>query len=104
MLEEYIKKIVKETVTLTLQELSTLEQKNENIPNFLTVKQAAKYLCMSESWIYKNYRKLPYKKIGRNIRFIKFDLEHWREEQKESKQQVNKTTVSKKKSNIYRIS
>ena len=104
MLEEYIKKIVEETVILTLQKLGTLEQRNKDTPNSLTVKQAANYLGMSESWIYQNIKKLPHEKRGRSIRFIKSDLDNWREEQKESKQQVNKTTVSKKKSNIYRIS
>ena len=46
---------------------------------FLTVKQVAEMLQMSESGVYKYIRlkKIPYYKLGQNIRFSKEELEEW---------------------------
>jgi excisionase family DNA binding protein len=44
----------------------------------LSVKEAAVYLHMSESWVYQTLRKFcPARKIGRKVKFLKDDLDRY---------------------------
>ncbi len=46
-----------------------------------TVKTLAKYLEVSEKWIYERiqFKEIPYYKIGGNVRFSKIDIATWLE-------------------------
>ena len=41
----------------------------------LTLKDAAKYLNQSDSWLYRRWKEIGGKKLGGNIRFAKADIE-----------------------------
>lgn len=44
----------------------------------LSVKEAAAYLQMSESWVYQTLRKFcPARKIGGKVKFLKADLDRY---------------------------
>lgn len=49
-----------------------------------TVKSLAKYLEVSEKWIYERvqFKEVPYIKLGGNVRFSKMDIDRWIETQK----------------------
>ena len=54
---------------------------NETTPYhspLLSVEETASYLGMSERWVYQTLRKLcPARKIGRNLKFLKDDLDRF---------------------------
>lgn len=37
--------------------------------SLLTVEETAKAIGMSADWVYRNHRKLPFRKVGRALRF-----------------------------------
>jgi len=49
-----------------------------------TVKSLAKYLEVSEQWIYERvqFNEIPFIKIGKNLRFQKHDILSWLDEHK----------------------
>lgn len=107
MLDELIKSIVSETVKQTLQELGALEQRNQDVPDTMTVKQLALYLGMSEQWVYEHTKELPHEKRGRKTLFIKSEIDEWRQQQREEKEFKKHKTVSvcksKTRNGLYKV-
>lgn len=107
MLDELIKSIVAETVKQTLQELGALDQRNQNVPDTMTVKQLAQYLGMSEQWVYEKTKDIPHEKRGRKTLFIKSEIDEWRNNQREEKGLKKQKTVrlgaSKTRSGLYKV-
>lgn len=110
MLEEAIKSIVTETVKQTLQELGALQQTNHSVPETMTVKQLVEYIGMSESWVYQNTKNIPHEKRGRKTLFIKSEIDEWREQQRESKENriqniehVNSISSGKSRKGYYKV-
>jgi len=93
MLDELIKTIVFETVKQTLEQLGALDQRNQDVPDTMTVKQLAKYLGMSEQWVYEKTKELPHEKRGRKTLFIKSEIEEWRQQQREEKEARKQKTI-----------
>jgi len=48
---------------------------DRQLTGLLKLKEAAKHLNQSESWVYRHWKDLGGKKIGSNIRFAMDDLE-----------------------------
>ncbi len=75
--ETELRKILSEMVTCLNEIKQASTEKNE--PDFLTVREASKYLNVSDSllrkWLFKNQIK-PYR-FGRCIRFSRKDLGQW---------------------------
>lgn len=107
MLDELVKSIVKESVRQTLQELGALDKGKQNIPETMTVKQAAEYLGMSTQWMYEHTKDLPHEKRGRKTIFNKSELDDWRKEQKavkeELKQQIIHVNPANGKRGFYKV-
>jgi excisionase family DNA binding protein len=47
--------------------------------NLLTIKEAAEYLRVSESWLYRQAagRSVPHYRLGRSVRFSRQELDAW---------------------------
>jgi excisionase family DNA binding protein len=103
LIDEYIKKIIEDTVKTTLKELGATKNDKSEAPEIMDVKQLAEYLNVSTSYIYQN-KQIPCERRGRKITFYKKDVDSWRQSQKEEKQQVRNITINKSKGNIYKIS
>jgi excisionase family DNA binding protein len=107
MLDELIKSIVSETVKQTLQELGALDQRNQDVPDTMTVKQLAKYLNMSEQWVYEKTKEMPHEKRGRKTLFIKSEIDEWRQEQREEKENRKQKTIkissAKPRQGLYKV-
>lgn len=107
MLDELIQSIVKESVKQTLKELGAFDKENQNIPETMTVKQAAEYLGMSVQWVYEHTKELPHEKRGRKTLFNKSEIDEWREEQRaakaELKQQIIHVNTTSSKRGLYKI-
>jgi excisionase family DNA binding protein len=107
MLDELIKSIVSETVKQTLQELGALDQRNQDVPDTMTVKQLAKYLNMSEQWVYEKTKEMPHEKRGRKTLFIKSEIDEWRQEQREEKENRKQKTIkissAKPRNGLYKV-
>jgi excisionase family DNA binding protein len=57
-----------------------LSETIKNIPQLLSVEEAAAYLRMSVSWVNQTLRKFcPARKIGRRVRYLKDDLDRYLE-------------------------
>jgi excisionase family DNA binding protein len=55
-----------------------LSETIKNIPQLLSVEEAAAYLRMSVSWVNQTLRKFcPARKIGRRVRYLKDDLDRF---------------------------
>jgi excisionase family DNA binding protein len=57
------------------------EQHNGRNKRYLDIEEAAEYLDLSVSWLYKltSARKIPFYKPGRSLRFKPEDLDEWME-------------------------
>ena len=71
-------------VTLTVDELRSLiaDVVKENVAlddndALLNVDEAAKFLHQSPTYIYRTWRELGGRKVGKNLRFTKADLRKW---------------------------
>jgi len=107
MLDELIKSIVSETVKQTLQELETLDQRKQQAPDIMTTQQLADYLGMSVQWVYEHTKELPHEKRGRKTLFIKSEIDEWREQQREEKENKKQKTIkinsAKPRQGLYKI-
>lgn len=58
-------------------------ERGEPARDVMDVSEAAEYLRVEESWIYKQaqYKAIPYTKVGKYLRFRRKDLERWLTEQ-----------------------
>lgn len=74
--EELIRKTIMESVKAAVQEILSMMQ-FEAYPNVMNVKQASKYLNVSEKWIRLNLDSIPHYEMG-GYKFNKEDLDHYR--------------------------
>ncbi len=93
MLDELIKKIIEDTVLMTLEKTGALDINKPQTPDTMTVKQLALYLGMSEQWVYEKTKELPHEKRGRKTLFIKSEIDEWREQQREEKELDKSRTI-----------
>ncbi len=65
--------------------------------NLWTIKEAAEYLRMSTSWVYKRVSagEIPHHKLGTSVRFVPEQVEHWFAEQ--SSQPANTNVIRLRK-------
>lgn len=99
ILDDLLKKVVEETVILTLEKIVPLNESNSNqISNTLTTEQLAAYLGMSIQWVYKHTNELPHLKMGRKTLFLKTEIDEWRIEKRESKENLSGRTTRYSKS------
>lgn len=94
ILEDEIKKIVEETVILTLKKTGTLDVGKSQIPDTMSPEQLAEYLGMSINWVYQHTKELPHEKRGRKTLFIKLEIDSWRLQQREEKELKKQKAVS----------
>lgn len=106
ILDDLLKKVVEEAVMLTLDKVCPLKENNNPIPNTMTTEQLAVYLGMSIQWVYKHTNELPHLKMGRKTLFLKAEIDEWRKEKREAKENLsNKTTRYSKyvKNGFYKV-
>jgi len=83
---------VKATIDLDIQDLASqiakevekvirplLTQGSPSDDTLFTVKSLAKYLDVSDQWVYERtqLKEIPYIKLGKHVRFKKSDIDHW---------------------------
>jgi AraC-like DNA-binding protein len=75
-------------VTLTVDELRALiadvvqEHIDDDDGPLLSVDEAAKFLHQSPTYIYRNWKDMGGRKLGKNLRFTKSNLRKWVEEKR----------------------
>lgn len=98
ILDDLLKKVVEEAVMLTLDKVRPLNESNNQIPNTMTTEQLAVYLGMSIQWVYKHTNELPHLKLGRKTLFLKEEIDEWRKEKRETKENLSSITTRYSKS------
>lgn len=81
MTRRQLKRLVYDAVLLALQANEKQEAAKESKPEFLTVREAAKFLDLSVPTIYSkvSHQKLPFVKRGKRLYFSKGKLERYLE-------------------------
>lgn len=69
---EAMRQIVREEVRAVVKEVMNSHQKEDPV---LDVKGAAGYLSFSDNWVHRHWREIGGRKVGREIRFFRSDLE-----------------------------
>lgn len=85
MLDDLIKEIIKETVLLTLRDISSKFEESL-VPQVMNTKQLAEYLGVSVHWVYKNTAELPHEKRGKKVLYLKGEIDEWRKNKREEKE------------------
>jgi len=93
MLDELIKNIIKETVTITIQMMEDSNINKTYIPEVMNVKQLAEYIGMSTQWVYEHVKELPHEKRGRKLIFTRIEIDNWRQLQREKKEYYQKSIM-----------
>lgn len=67
-------------VTLTVAELRSLIRENSQgggDDSLMDIKEAAKFIHQSTTYVYRNWRDMGGRKFGKNLRFTRAGLQKW---------------------------